>query len=197
MAPSGIQKKYTRANAIIKKVVEGVKMTIPAAVIDETDYCAIASTYGIDEAHSFDTLLDKMNETARTLETFDPSTISDNLVIIKEITVAIAQKETALEVAISEVAKLREHLSCDEALRDEIYAFVQKVLDEIEKVDEDARESAEDQITEHSDIIKEGALQMIHAGIDYENAWQFYHNAMLAFVKSNWEGVSENLGDEE
>ena len=197
MAPIGIQKKYARANATIKKVVEGVKMTIPAAVIDETDYYTIASTYGIDEAHSFDTLLDKMNETVRTLENFDPSTISDNLVVIKEITAAIAQKETALEMTISEVAKLREQLSCDEALRDEIYAFVQKVLDEIEKVDEDARESAEDPITEHSDIIKAGALQMIHAGIDYANAWQFYHNAMLAFVKSNWEEISENLGDEE
>ncbi len=194
MAPIGIQKKYARANATIKKVVEGVKMTIPAAVIDETDYCQIASTYGIDEAHSFDTLLDKMNETARTLENFDPNMISDNLGVIKEITAAIAQKETALEMAISEVSKLREHLSLDEALRDEIYDFVQKVLGEIEKVDEDSLESAEDKITEHSDIIKEGALQMIHAGIDYENAWQFYHNAMLAFVESNWEGISENLG---
>ncbi len=194
MAPIGIQKKYARANATIKKVVEGVKMTIPAAVIDETDYCQIASTYGIDEAHSFDTLLDKMNETARTLENFDPNMISDNLGVIKEITAAIAQKETALEMAISEVSKLREHLSLDEALRDEIYDFVQKVLGEIEKVDEDSLESAEDKITEHSGIIKEGALQMIHAGIDYENAWQFYHNAMLAFVESNWEGISENLG---
>ncbi|AET42820.1 hypothetical protein EXVG_00171 [Emiliania huxleyi virus 202] len=197
MAPIGIQKKYARANATIKKVVEGVKMTIPAAVIDETDYCQIASTYGIDGSHEFDTLLDKMNETARTLENFDANTISDNLEVIKEVTAAIAQKETALEMAISEVSKLREHLSLDEALRDEIYAFVQKVLAEIEKVDEDSLESAEDQITEHSDIIKAGALQMIHAGIDYENAWQFYHNAMLAFVKSNWEEISENLGDEE
>tara|TARA_B100000767_G_C19493514_1_gene421228 strand:+ start:38 stop:574 length:537 start_codon:yes stop_codon:yes gene_type:complete len=35
MAPIGIQKKYARANATIKKVAEGVKMTIPTAVNDE------------------------------------------------------------------------------------------------------------------------------------------------------------------
>ncbi|UKZ11320.1 hypothetical protein EhVM1_000305 [Emiliania huxleyi virus M1] len=195
MPASIIQKKYLRATATMKKVLEGVKNEIPLHVIDETDYIKIASTYGPDEAHSFDTLLDKMHEVLGTLEKFDATKISDNLELIKEITAAAAQKETALENAISVVANLRERLSLDEALRDEIGGFVEKIIEAISFPDEDSIESSTDEITEHSDMIKEGALQMISAGIDYDMAWQFYYNAMLGFVQSKWE-ISEDFGDD-